>query len=288
MNRLTPFLLPRRGVRGFVAELDEQLEQLFGWREYPPDVARQLGLALAATPLLAADLTQPAQLNLQFQGAGPLKLLVTQIDETLTLRGMAKFAPRASGDFQALMRGGTLAVLLEPRRGAQRYQALVDVFGDTLAEALQIYFGRSEQIATEVRLAASTSRLSGLLVQRLPASEGHAEADWEHVCALMRTVGEADLLRHDGEALLSRVFAEDEVRVFEPRPITLRCRCSHEQTSALLLGLGEEEVAQVLRENEGRVGITCEFCGRAYHYSAADVGALFAAQAQGPDGETRQ
>lgn len=287
MNHLTAFLLPDRGVRGFAVELQDGLETLFGWRDYPPDVARELGLALAATPLLAADMTREGRFNLQFQGKGPLKLLVTQIDQDLSLRGMAKYAPEAEGDFQGLMRGGLLAVMMEPRHGDQRYQAMVEVLGEGLSESLQIYFGRSEQIQTQVRLAAQPGKLAGILVQRLPEAEGHQDDDWEHVYTLFRTVTPDDLLRWSTAELLQRVFAEDEVRVFEPRPVTLACRCSHAQISAMLLGLGRAEVDSVLKE-QGQLGVTCEFCGREYRYTPAEAHALFDADLAAGTGQTRQ
>lgn len=287
MNHLTGFLLPSRGVRGFVVELSEGLDALFGWRDYPPDVARELGLALAATPLLAADMSQEGRFNLQFQGKGPLKLLVTQIDQDLSLRGMAKHAPDAEGDFQSLMRGGLLAAMMEPRHGDNRYQAMVEVLGEGLSESLQIYFGRSEQIQTQVRLAAGPSKLAGVLVQRLPEAEGYHDDDWEHVYTLFRTVTPDDLLRWTAAELLQRVFAEDEVRVFEPRAVTLACQCSHAQISAMLLGLGREEVDSVLKE-QGQLGVTCEFCGREYRYTPAEAHALFDADTAAGAGQTRQ
>ena len=279
-NRLLPFLIENRGVRGFAVEITEGIPDLLGWRAYPPDVLRLLGHALAATPLLAADLRHDARFNLQFQGKvggsteAPLKLLVTQIDQSLQMRGMAKFAAEAEGDFQALMGGGTLACLIEPRNGGERYQALVEIAGITLSEALEIYYGQSEQLPTRVRLGAAPDRFVGLLLQRLP--EGSDDDDWVHVHHLVQTLHEPELLATDAETLLRRLFNEDTVRVFDARPLTLQCQCSHAQISAMLLGLGEEELKPLLIER-GRVDVTCEFCGKDYGYREVEVRELFAA-----------
>jgi len=109
-----------------------------------------------------------AAFNVQFQGKGALKLLVTQIDHRLNLRGMAKSAVDASGDFAKLMGDGLLACLLEPKAGAEQYQAVVDIHGDTLAGALEGYFERSAQLPTLLRLAASPEKFAGLMLQRQP------------------------------------------------------------------------------------------------------------------------
>lgn len=287
MNRLVPFRIANRGVRGFAVELTDGIPELLSWRQYPADVYRQLAHALAATPILAADIRNETKFNLQFQGkaGAPLQLLVAQIDQHLNLRAMAKWSPGAAGDFQALMRGGTLACLLEPRAGGERYQAMVEVLGENLAEALQIYFSQSEQLATRIRLAAGPERFAGLMLQRLP--EGCGDDDWVHIHHLINTLGEDEHASVDAETILRRLFAEDTVEVFPARPVQLTCQCSHAQISAMLLGLGEDELKPLLEER-GQVQVTCEFCGREYAYREVEVRQLFAASNLGSDGQTVQ
>lgn len=289
-NRLLPFKIENRGVRGFAVEITDGIPELLGWREYAPGVFRLLGHALAATPILAADLGEGARFNLQFQGAAgqALKMLVAQTNHSLLLRGMAKCAPETDGDFQQLMQGGTLACMLEPKAGgADRYQAVVGILGDNLAEALEIYFAQSEQLRTRICLGAAPGRFAGLMVQRLP--EGCSDDDWLHVYHLFQTLREDELLSTGPETLLQRLFAEDTVRVFNPRPVTLQCQCSHAQISAMLLGLGEAELQPVLAE-QGRIDVTCEFCGRNYGYREAEVRELFAGASaqQGAGGQLLQ
>ncbi|MEK6806863.1 MAG: Hsp33 family molecular chaperone HslO [Pseudomonadota bacterium] len=281
-DALLPFLIENRGVRGFAVRLGGSLDAMFGWRHYPVDVRHLLSEALAATPLLAADLPVGARFNLQFQGQGALKLLVTQINSELELRGMTKFAENATGDFHALMSGGVLACMLESKGAADNYQATVEVVGESLAESLQVYFQRSEQLSTLIRLAVGADSLAGLMLQRLP--EKCTDDDWHHVYTLFQTLGETELRDTDAATLLNRLFFEDRVRVFEPRPIRMQCRCSHAQISGMLLALGETEVESVLQE-QGKVEVTCEFCGRSYPFSPLEVKALFAAaQVHHPSG----
>lgn len=276
MDHLIPFLIENRGVRGFAVEIQSGIPEMLGWRHYSPDIARLLGQALAATPLLAADLHEEGRFNIQFKGHGALEMLVTQIDEQLKLRGMAKSAPDAHGDFNALMRGGMLACLLEPRAGAEQYQAIVDIRGDTLAEALEGYFERSAQLPTRIRLASGESKFSGLMIQRKPEGIGLEGDNWDHVQALFNTLGDDELLATDSITLLRRLFPEEEVRVFAERPIKLACRCDHSGISAMLLALGEEELRSIVAE-QGQVEVTCEFCGRHYRFDPAEVNNLFAA-----------
>jgi molecular chaperone Hsp33 len=76
--------------------------------------------------------------------------------------------------------------------------------------------------------------------------------------------------------LLRRLFAEDDVRMFESAPVFFRCRCSRERVAAMLKALGQAEIGGLLTER-GVVEVRCEFCSRAYHFDAVDVEALFVA-----------
>ena len=76
--------------------------------------------------------------------------------------------------------------------------------------------------------------------------------------------------------LLRRLFAEDDVRMFESAPVFFRCRCSRERVTTMLKALGQAEIAGLLAER-GLVEVRCEFCSRAYHFDAVDVEALFLA-----------
>lgn len=279
-DALTDFLFPDLGVRGALVEINSDIEKLLGNRPYAPDVRKVLGQAMAAMPLLASHSKFEGRINLQFQGSGDLKMLVAQIDRHLTVRGMAKAKPEAAGDFQTLMGGGLLAMMLEPDRGTEHYHALVDVVGTTLAEALENYFRQSEQLPTLLRLAVSETRLAGILLQRMPAGTGD-EHGWEHVSALFATLGETELAATDTTTLMRRLFHAENLRLFEPTPVKLSCRCDRASIATMLLGMGEEEVVPALKE-QGKVEVTCEFCGSVYVFTPLEVTELFAASSSEP------
>ena len=276
-DALISFLLAERGARGAVVDIRNGVEAMLGLRPYPASVRSLVGEALAASPLLADRLKFEGRIHLQFQGQGALKLLVTQIDHRLQVRGMAKANADAQGSFGELVEGGRLALMLEPDRGTQRYQAMVEIAGASLAEALEGYYARSEQLPTMLRLYSSAERLVGLMLQRLPSEESlESDEHWEHLQALMGSVTPDELGSCEPDVLLQRLFHGETVRVFAPRPVLLSCRCNRASISALLLALGEEEVESAIRE-QGKLDVTCEFCGQVYGYSKLEARELFAA-----------
>lgn len=286
-NTLHEFLMPELGVRGAIVEFDTGVEEMLGARPYPPDVRRLLAHSLAAMTLLSANTKFEGRMGLQFQGKRALKMLVAQIEADLRVRAMAKADADAVGDFHELMHGGLLGLLLEPEHGDQNYQAMVAIEGHSLAQALEAYYERSEQIPSKMLLASDSGRIRGIVLQRLPLGEkGSTELNWEHVCTLFATLGEAELVEVDAQTLLYRLFHEETLRIYEPRQVHLTCRCSRQSIGVMLLSLGEAELDDHLSEH-AQVDVTCEFCGREYRFTREDVDELFLSARMQPDNTTR-
>ncbi len=303
MNVLTGFSFDNHIAHGAFVELSDGVDELLNHRDYNGDVRNLIGEAMAAMPLLATHLSFDGRINLQFQGDGGrgvrsahrahapdaphMQLLVAQIDHHLNVRGMAKAPPDLSGSFTDLLYGGVLALMLEPLSDLRiPSQALVLIQGDSLAEALEGYFSQSEQLPTLIRLAVDGNRLCGFLLQRMPLEHTRAtEEDWEHLVTLARTLTREELLTVNPPMLLRRLFADEPVRIFKPRPVTVTCRCDRAGISTMLLSLGRDEVDSIVTE-QGKVEVTCEFCGRQYVFTPSDVVTLFAA-AGAPPGQTK-
>lgn len=289
---LTPFIFTEHAVRGAVVQVTSGWEQWLDQRYYPATVATLLGQAMAAAPLLAASLKFEGKLSLQAEGDGAVSMLVVQANHELDVRGMVNLKSEVTevggAANPAIFGEGRLGMILEPANEGQRYEALVPLDGETLGECLAGYFSQSEQLDTRVLLAADESRLAGVLLQKMPA-ENAAEQDedsWPRLTTLLETLTDEELLALPAEEQLHRLFHEEEVALFDPRPVNLRCQCSHARTSALLLGMGETEVRSILEE-QGQVEMECGFCGLQYHYLATDVEQLFSAESAEPDSTLR-
>lgn len=180
-----------------------------------------------------------------------------------------------------------LVITIEARKDAEPYQGIVALHGDTLSEALADYFRDSEQLQTRLFLAVSEDVAAGMLLQKLPADECREEDGdgWQRATVLAETASAAELCERPVESLLHSLFHEERVRLFDESDVQFACSCSRERTSAMLEGLGESEVQQIIEER-GSVEVTCEFCDAAYRYDAVDVAALFHGTAT-PDNEQR-
>src|SRR3546814_7100962 len=77
--------------------------------------------------------------------------------------------------------------------------------------------------------------------------------------------------------LLYRLFHEEGVRVFEPRPLTDACRCSREKLENVLKAMPRAEIEDLKRN--GAVEVTCEFCTRLYRFDGDDLDRIYSAGA---------
>lgn len=281
------FLVDEQPVRGHWVRLEQAWRALCANGGYPPAVRTLLGEAVAASVLLAATLKFRGRLTLQMQGHGAVSLLVAQCTHEFGVRAVAHYDDKlanalgseaSTGEaFRALVgEGGRFTVTLEADERDLRYQGIVPLSGESLAQSLEAYFSASEQLPTCVQLAADETRCAGLLVQKLPQSEGDTRAEtlWQSVLRGMQRLEADALLEENVEALLGTVLPEHDVRLFGGSTVMFECRCGEGRVTSLLRALGADEVREILAE-EGAVTVTCEFCRRPYRFDAQAVEALF-------------
>lgn len=266
------FLFENIGVRGEWVRLDTSWQAVLARHPYPPAVAHQLGQALAAVVLLSSTIKFKGSLILQTQSQGPLHTLVAQATHQRTIRGLAQWRDKVQGSRLAEVFGPGRLVLTIQNENSEPYQGIVGLEGSNLAEAIESYFSRSEQLATRLWLAADGERAAGLFIQELPTHHG-LSADWDRVALLADTVSPSELLELPCEGLLYRLFHEETVRLFEPDRVTFRCSCSRKRIEAVLRQLGQAELEAILRER-GLIEVMCEFCNHPYRFDGVDVHAL--------------
>lgn len=290
------FLFEHYPIRGHIVHLDATWRALLEHRDYPAAIRETLGEAVAASVLLAATLKFDGTLSLQLQGQGAMHLLLAQCSAQLGVRAVARYrdTPPDSRDLSALAGEGNLTVTLENEDISKRYQGIVPLDSERLAGCLQNYFENSEQLPTRLWLHADAYGVSGLLLQRLsddsvaqrtsgagatrasPLDPAEVDDAWHRVQLLADTLQPAELRSLSDQQILQRLFAEDDVRMFESAPVFFRCRCSRERVEGMLRGLGAEEIRSLLAER-GSVEVRCDFCNRAYQFDRVDAEQLFAA-----------
>lgn len=283
-DRLMGLTLPGRSARGRVVRLENVLEQVLSAHDYPAPITHLLGEALVLGALMGGLLKgEQAQMTMQAQTSGGIVSLLVCDYRAGAVRGYADFdAERlaslgANPPLKALFGEGYLAITFETE-GRQRYQGIVPLEGDSLAEVCESYFSQSEQIPTLIRVAsragAKGHAAAGLLVQHLADGEEGRERlhvrmdhpDWEHVAIMAGSISHDELLDPalSLEAIVWRLFhEEDEVRVQTGAELSRGCRCSAEHYASIIARFPPDE-QQAMRNPDGMIVVDCAFCSRLF------------------------
>ena len=278
IDELQTFWFPDLQIRGALVRLHGVLREVRARAAYGVAVATALGESLAAVSLFSAGLKQQARVSVQLQEAGALQLLFAEISPGGRMRGIARTEADAV-DVAVLpfAPGGRMAITIETQGTDQRYQGVVALQGETLAEAFTGYFQQSEQLPTRLILISNgLDAAAGLLLQQMPqAAQKVTDTDgWNRLGHLLHTLRGDELLTTPTLTLLQQVFAEETVALTGSQPLVFACSCSRERVGAMLYSLGRAECTDILAQTP-QIEITCEFCGMLYRFDSVEVESLF-------------
>ncbi len=279
---LQRFLLERAGVRGVLVRVGAAWREVAGRAAYPTALQTLLGQALAASALLTGNIKLDGALSVELKSSGALRLLFAECNDQGRLRGLARWTePLPEPLALEALADGSMAITIGNVERGQRYQGFVDLQHASLSAVLENYFAQSEQLPARILLAADETQAVGLMLQQLPADGGHDAVQdtdaWPRILQLTATLADHELLHATPEQLLYRLYHEESVQVFAPRPLAFGCSCSRERVGAMLRSLGRDEVEAALAAREDEIEVTCEFCARVYHFDRIDAEHLLSA-----------
>jgi molecular chaperone Hsp33 len=298
---LRPFHLERSQLRGRAVRLGDTVDYVLRAHDYPGPVSDLLGELLVLAGALAGGLKFDGTFSLQARGDGPVRLLVADCTNDGQMRGYAGYdeaavaAGAGTGEGGAaapvqLLGNGLLALTVDQRAtGGEAYQGIVDLEGPTLSDCMSTYFERSEQVPTAIRTALGRDPLTdrwqagAIMVQATPGSRpGDSDAagdHWDRTRLMLGTATDIELLdpAFPLDDLLFRLFHEDGVRVFQPMRLAPGCGCDADRVRNVLRSFAPDELAE-MRQDDGGVTATCQFCSRTYRFDRDEVDALLSAK----------
>ena len=277
-NVLNRYLFEDLSVRGELVQLDEAYQRIISSKEYPAALQKLLGELLVSTTLLTATLKFEGSITIQLQGDGPVSLAVINGDHDQKIRGVARWEGDIADDatLHEMMGKGYLVITIEPKKG-ERYQGVVGLEGETLADVIEGYFANSEQLKTRLWIRTGEhegkAHAAGMMIQVMPDGTGTPE-DFEHLEQLTDTVKNEELFTLPANELLYRLYNQDKVRLYEPQPVEFHCGCSRERSGAAIITVDKTEIYDILAE-EGSISLHCDYCGTSYTFDESEVTDLY-------------
>ncbi len=257
-----------------------------------PLATHLLGRVLTGTGIMGVMLREPGyKITLQFKGDGPAQQVLCTAGSDGSVKGyivnpLVDLPPKKDGSPDV---GGALGtgVLTCIRDAGMRepYVGKIDFVTGEIADDLTAYFFISEQQQTSVSLGVKLDRnadvqaAGGMIIQMLPDASEKAVSALEKWLPDMPKISElADSVTMDCDNRdISMVMQEylktaflgmpDEFQItpLDMPDIGWQCDCSEERLEQVVMSLGVKEIDNIIKE-DGQAEITCQFCGRAYHF----------------------
>ena len=278
--------------RVYMAVTTEMVEKAHELHGTSPLATHLLGRALTGTGLMGLMLREPGfKVTLQFKGDGPAQQVLCTAGSDGSVKGfianpLVDLPAREDGSPDV---GGALGIgVLTCIRDAgmkEPYVGKIDFVTGEIADDMTAYFWISEQQQTSVSLGvkldenAEVKAAGGMIIQMLPDATEECISALEKWLPEMPKISElADKVSQDADGRSMESLMEEYLRAaflgmpeeFQIMPLdTLdigwKCDCSEERLEQVVKSLGAKEISDMI-EQDGQAELTCQFCGRSYHF----------------------
>ena len=291
------FLLSDGLFRGNVVRTEKVVREIVCRHNYPEVVSYLVAETTVLASLISSTLKYDGVFTLQIHGDGAVSTLVTDISGGVGLRSYARYDTdkvgklsleevKERGIVPSLLQSGYVSFTVDFFDGSERYQGVVELDGRSIADSVLQYFNKSEQVNTVLKTAVDLSKgisnikASGIILQQIPMTGGRgnmfdrteeeAEEEWNTNVILLSSLKNEELLNEDiiVQHLLYMLYNEQDIRIFDEKPLNFSCRCSKERIKAVLASFSEHDFKEVFKD--GFTEVTCEFCGQKYKLTELD------------------
>lgn len=281
-NIIIPFTLKNAEVKGRIIRLENELDIILNQHQYPDQIAKILGELLMVASLIGSQFKDDILLTIQLQIKDTNQYVVADFQSPGMIRGYANFDKIDENQSYSDIISNSLLMVTVDQKNNHRYQGVVEIKNNNIAQAIEEYFYQSEQINTSIKLSIGKILLpekhetwcgGGIIVQKLPLKG--EETSWEEAQLYFSTIRDDELLDSNLslENLLYSVYNQMDVTIYEQLPIIHKCRCSRERVEQVIESLGYEEANSILIDD--RISVSCQFCNKSQDFLQTDLDRIF-------------
>ena len=266
-------------ARGCYVRLIESINDIQAIHHYPASLAALLNEFAASAVLLRDSVKLNGSLTIQYRASTPsdsaVSMIIADCSYEYGIRAVCEFdmeklpANVDKLDLRHIASNATLTITISPGEG-QRYQGVVAIESATLSDCLQDYFLRSEQLPSRFEIHADAEQVIGISIHAMPEQDSEIvetlKDDWQRLNMLVDTLTVEEMQQLDSQTLLTRLFHEEQCRLYEEKPVKFFCDCSRERSAAAIQSLGNAEIEALMQEQEV-VTIDCHFCFQRYEFN---------------------
>ena len=273
---LQRFVFDDLDARGAIVRLSETCESIQTTHHYPPALASLLNQFAATACLLRDSIKVEASVTIQLRSSGAIELIMADCQADNRVRAICEYdnegLPSVDRiELDSLATDAVMAITITPNEG-ERYQGVVPIEKPSLEECLEDYFVRSEQLPTWFKLLADSDQVVGIAIHALPQEKvtdiDQSAEHFSRLNILLKSLQANEALTLDNAQILTRLFHEEQCRLFDGESVRFGCDCSEQRSMNAILSLGHQEAMQLIEEQqadgESSFTVDCHFCFQRY------------------------
>ncbi|MHB1153187.1 MAG: Hsp33 family molecular chaperone HslO [Eubacteriales bacterium] len=271
-SMITRALTSDGGIRLIFADTSAIVQQAHIIHKTSKTITAVLGRCLTAASILGSLLKDADNtVTLQINGDGPAGKIICISDYKGCVRGYienpdVELPPNSKGklDVGGAVGQGTLTIIRD-LGNSESYTGVSNLVSGEIAEDITAYFASSEQTpsvcALGVRAAKDNSctAAGGFLLQLMPGADDTVIDILESNINALEPVSTLIERGETSADIIKRIFIGIEYDLFDEINIEYKCPCSRETYIRALIGLGETELIDMIKE-EKPIETICRYC----------------------------
>ncbi|WP_233879987.1 Hsp33 family molecular chaperone HslO [Virgibacillus halodenitrificans] len=270
-------------VRAYASTTTETIEEARRRHDTWATASAALGRTITISAMMGAMLKGENSLTVKVEGRGPIGAILADANANGEVRG---YVSNPHVDFELNDKGkldvaravgtdGNISVIKD--LGLKDYfTGEVPIISGEISEDFTYYFANSEQVPSAVGAGVlinpdhSVLAAGGFIIQVMPGAEEEVITQLEEEIQSLPAISALIQQGNTPEQILERLFGKENVKVHETMPLEFRCKCSKERVEQAIIGLGKEEIKQMIEEDHGAEA-NCHFCNETYEFTESDL-----------------
>jgi molecular chaperone Hsp33 len=270
-------------VRAYAISSTEMVKEAQRRHDTWATTSAALGRTMTITTMMGAMLKGDDSITVKVEGNGPIGAIIADGNAKGETRAYVKnphidFDLNSKGKLdvaRAVGNEGSLSVTKDVGL-KDFFTGEVPIISGEISEDFTYYFANSEQIPSAVAAGVlvnpdhSVLAAGGFIVQVMPGAEEDMVTELEEKIQSFPAISSLIQEGKTPQQILDILFSGQEVKILETSPVEFRCKCSKERIERAIVGLGNEEIQQMIDEDKGAEA-TCHFCNEVYHFSEDEL-----------------
>lgn len=270
-------------IRAYAAQSTQTVEEARRRQDTWATATAALGRTLTISVMMGAMLKGDDSLTIKVEGNGPLKAIVVDSNAKGEVRGYVgnphvHFELNQHGKLDVSRAVGTEGhISVVKDLGLRDYfTGQVPIVSGEISEDFTYYFVTSEQVPSAVGAGVlvnpdhSVLAAGGFIVQVMPGADDEVISKLEKQIENIPPISSLIEKGYKPEQILERLFEGEQLSILEKSEFSFKCKCSKERFERAIIGLGKEEIQDMIDEDHG-AETTCHFCNETYYFTEDEL-----------------